>query len=886
MKKYILSLALVLSANLNASVLEWEELGPFNLGGYVHEVLIDVNDSNVLYSIGLGGLWRSEDAGAYWSQYAFYENFSTLSMGNITQASDGTLYVSTGQPRHGSQSGQLGGFIPGEGIYKIQNWMTPPEHLIQTMEWSVINDLKVDPADPNKVYALLDTYQGGGLFRSSDAGLNWEPIAGLTGQIAYNIEFSLDGDIYAGVGGKLYKSSDSGETFSQLTDVLLPQTSPQRRTVKTAPSDNNIVYCVMSSGGGVIRIAKSEDAGATWSELPIGMDEFITLSSLAFEAWFTLTLAVDPLDPNRIIVGSRELISYSDTDGFIHLDNTSTTDFNNPTFLPYHKLDVIFDNQNPDRLYISTPNGVYRSTNAQETAINFEERSNNLRMMAISGFDSNMDGDIIASQDLGPGVNFSCEMDAYSAELIPDIFDRSRINSSHINSDYSFTMPFYGGIPERSYNNLQSFQSFVNTSTIIDPTFSVHEYWENTCLYTNAEDSIMTSSSIADPIAVLDRIKRTRSLFGITFNMYSSDATSENNANDIDPIELVELIDICPTCPNFNVSSMAIDTHGEDILVGGEGGQLRKITITSNTVDYPTSAQMIDDGSGGSVLQSLEEYILGQGTVSATGLEAEPFSYEDYSIVDADPLGGASAPWGTSHITSINFDPTDSDRAILSIGTYSLATDKVYYTEDATASVQNWIPLAGLPSGMPVYDVLLSANDYAGDKYAFAATERGIWSYNFTTSEWTEENSGIGSLRVFELRQELLNSCGCYALYVGTHGRGMFRSTNLMPSFCNTDLGCDVISSVPDIESTNISSSLTLYPNPVSDILYVSIDSQVRHSIKMEIYDLSGRLLISNSTLSSSNMIELETKILENGHYILSVDNGETIRSEKFIVLR
>jgi hypothetical protein len=63
--------------------------------------------------------------------------------------------------------------------------------------------------------------------------------------------------------------------------------------------------------------------------------------------------------------------------------------------------------------------------------------------------------------------------------------------------------------------------------------------------------------------------------------------------------------------------------------------------------------------------------------------------------------------------------------------------------------------------------------------------------------------------------------------------------------------------------------TISVYPNPVSDILYLSTIDRIE---KIEIYDLSGRLI--KSILTSDNRINIET--LVKGMYLLKVYTNTT----------
>src|SRR5688500_15317906 len=78
--------------------LEWEELGPDNIGGRTRAILIDRNNTNRMYTGGVsGGLWISDNAGNSWRVYSGNDTLSGVGIGSLTQAANGDIYVGTGE---------------------------------------------------------------------------------------------------------------------------------------------------------------------------------------------------------------------------------------------------------------------------------------------------------------------------------------------------------------------------------------------------------------------------------------------------------------------------------------------------------------------------------------------------------------------------------------------------------------------------------------------------------------------------------------------------------------------------------------------------------------------------------------------------------------------
>ena len=114
---------------------------------------------------------------------------------------------------------------------------------------------------------------------------------------------------YAGaVGGGVWRSTDAGAEWQNITDVKLPGPSSSIGAVAVAPSDPNTIY--VGTGEADIRgdmipgdgVFKSTDAGKTWQ--PIGLHEARSISAIL----------VDPKDPNIVYVASMGHVFVPDPD--------------------------------------------------------------------------------------------------------------------------------------------------------------------------------------------------------------------------------------------------------------------------------------------------------------------------------------------------------------------------------------------------------------------------------------------------------------------------------------------------------------------------------------------------------------------------------------------
>ena len=292
----IVLLALVPAAAANAQSdfyadMHWRAIGPTR-AGRARAVAGVPSQPNVAY-IGFdnGGVWRSTDYGSTW--HPLFDQQSTGSIGAIAVApSDpNTIYV-------GSGAGIIRpDLATGNGIYKStdggKTWVNLGLHDTQ-----MIAMIAVDPHDANRLFVAALGHPYGpneerGVFRSTDGGRTFQRVLYKDAYTSANdvkIDPSdpntvyaalwqqqqsfIEGGSFGGANGGIFKSIDGGTTWQQLTDGL---PTVLQANLAIAPSDPKTLYTTVAGaapgvaaapvgfGGGVIGFYKSTDAGAHWT---------------------------------------------------------------------------------------------------------------------------------------------------------------------------------------------------------------------------------------------------------------------------------------------------------------------------------------------------------------------------------------------------------------------------------------------------------------------------------------------------------------------------------------------------------------------------------------------------------------------------------------------
>jgi photosystem II stability/assembly factor-like uncharacterized protein len=310
-----------LDAKVVADALHWRLVGPFR-AGRVNAVAGVPGQLETFYfgSVG-GGVWKSENAGRTWNPIS--DAIPTASIGAIAVApsNTSTVYVGTGE------ADMRDSIAFGDGMYKSTDAGRTWAHIgLETTRQ--IGRVAVHPRDPNIVFVaalghVYGPHADRGVYRSKDGGATWEKVLykdDRTGAIDVVFDPSNPDTLYAALwavqrppwfiyapanlpGSGLYKSTDGGTTWSQLTNGL-PTDGLGRMGIGISPANPRRVYVIADAKeGGLFR---SDDSGATFQK--ISGDQRIWQ-----RGWYFEKVAVDPKNADTVFVSNTGV--FKSTDG-------------------------------------------------------------------------------------------------------------------------------------------------------------------------------------------------------------------------------------------------------------------------------------------------------------------------------------------------------------------------------------------------------------------------------------------------------------------------------------------------------------------------------------------------------------------------------------------
>jgi photosystem II stability/assembly factor-like uncharacterized protein len=292
--------------------LAWRNLGP-NRGG--RSIAVSGSVARPLeYYFGAtgGGLWKTTDGGTTW-QPVTDGKIGSASIGavEVCQANPDIVYLGTGETQ------LRGNILPGDGAYRSTDAGKTWTH-VGLREGRNIGRIRVHPTNCDIAYAaVFGEYSGPnperGIYRTTDGGQTWTQVLRRderTGGVDISIDPQNPEIVYAalweawrnqwalssgGPGSGLFRSNDGGATWTELTRRPgMPQEGLVGKIgVSVSPADPTRVYAIVEhDSGGVFR---SDDRGDTWERVN-------TERKLRQRAFYYTRLLADPREKDRVYV--------------------------------------------------------------------------------------------------------------------------------------------------------------------------------------------------------------------------------------------------------------------------------------------------------------------------------------------------------------------------------------------------------------------------------------------------------------------------------------------------------------------------------------------------------------------------------------------------------
>jgi len=340
-------------------------IGPAVMSGRIAAVDAVAGKTVTVYvGAASGGVWKSTDGGLNFSP-VFDDEGQPQSIGavEIDPSAPDTVWVGTGE------SWTRNSTSIGRGVFKTtdggKTWKD-----MGLDDTERIARIQVDPDDSDTVWVcatghLWNANEERGVFKSTDGGKTWKKVLYVdenTGCSDLDVDPQVPSVLYAGMwqfrrypdffesggpGSGLYKSTDGGDTWTELTEGL-PKGEKGRIAVAVAPSRTSRVYATVEAKE--TALYRSDDLGGSWEKVN-------TSFTVTARPFYFSRLVVDPTDYQTVYKPGLTLgIS---TDGGESFTSPFTGGFGGGVHSDHHALWV--NPKDPQNLILGTDGGLYVS---------------------------------------------------------------------------------------------------------------------------------------------------------------------------------------------------------------------------------------------------------------------------------------------------------------------------------------------------------------------------------------------------------------------------------------------------------------------------------------------------------------------------------------------
>jgi photosystem II stability/assembly factor-like uncharacterized protein len=261
--------------------MKWRLIGPFRGGRVLAVTGVPGQPNTYYFGAVAGGVWKTNDGGASWQPMSDKAPFWSVGAIAVAPSNPSVVYVGTGE------ACIRGDITYGNGVWKSLDGGRTWQH-IGLEDTRQIGRIFVDPHNPNTVFVAALGHAFGpnaerGVFRTTDGGATWQKVLykdDKTGAIDLSFDPNNPNVIFAalyeahrspwelvsgGPGSGLYRSSDGGTTWKQLTGNGLPKGVLGRIGVAVSGANSDRIYAVIEAEqGGIYR---SDNGGENWTKV-------------------------------------------------------------------------------------------------------------------------------------------------------------------------------------------------------------------------------------------------------------------------------------------------------------------------------------------------------------------------------------------------------------------------------------------------------------------------------------------------------------------------------------------------------------------------------------------------------------------------------------------
>lgn len=757
---------------------QWTALGPapipngqvtgaLPVSGRVTSFIIDPNNSNKLYlGSAQGGVYRSLDGGANWTQ--IFDSATTSAIGALALApSDSTiLFVGTGEANGSGDS------YAGVGMYRIDNCdstatLVGPINPVRTyinaatsllvsnpvFNGRSISSIVVNPTDPSIVFVGVaggvigigsDSPVGGtipplgmrGLYRLTNAtsapgSVVAQKLTVTTAGSGFDLPNTgnrnidsifmdpgdpnvltvwINGTNAAGDGG-IYRSTTAQAATPAFTQVLTTATSSVRGILRGYKEGANPAVIYLASGESTNgRIRRSVDGGATWS---VALSTGATGGSgfCGGQCFYNIGLDVLPgpttaVNDDIVVLGGNTAGSGTNPSRLFAKSTDGGVTFSESSAGVHADTHFIrIDRSNTNVIYHGNDGGIFKSTNGGSTWASLNNGLNTVQFSGLAVHPTDPKWSLGGTQDNGTNMR--------------------RADGTWFRVDFGD-----GGYALIDRN-----------ATDTTNTTLYHTYFNQT-------NSLIGFGRILSSACAFEGLWAFKGIYGgsvdLTPNCDGSDTFSGIPISDT--VMFYAPMELGPGNPNtvyFGAGALYRSTDRGDTMA--QVSARTTSAVSTIAVSPQDDNYRIFGRVNGTV------FFTTTGSATPTALSGIPAKY----------------------VGRIKFDPTNKNTAYVGLGGYfgstSAANSHVWKVTNL-----NTVPVvASINNGLPDVPVNAFAVDPANGNNLFAGTDIGVFTSVDAGASWGPYGSDLPVVAVFGMEIQPTSR----KLRIATHGRGMWEIT-------------------------------------------------------------------------------------------------------------
>ncbi len=212
-------------------------------------------------------------------------------------------------------------------------------------------------------------------------------------------------------------------------------------------------------------------------------------------------------------------------------------------------------------------------------------------------------------------------------------------------------------------------------------------------------------------------------------------------------------------------------------------------------------------------------------------------------------------------VTDISIHPNNENEVWITMSGYN-ALNKVYYTKDGGA---NWINITENLPNIPVNCIVYENGSPNG---IYIGTDVGVYYHDTIINSWVQFSNGLPNTVVRDM-----------AIHYNT---GKLRAATYGRAVWETDLYSIV--GINDTQLKIQNTQLTIYPNPASSKIEISINNDKMTEGIIKIFDINGRCVLTHSIKMNNQTATMDISLLNNGFYQLCFETKNGTINQKLVV--